>query len=230
LTMAKGKKAIGWQNRIVNYGEQPADQFLAHEANARRHPAKQRESLRGSLDELGWVAPVIVSSRSGKILDGHARVEEALSKDEATPVPFVEVDVSEAEERLVLATYDQITGLAEYDKEALDALLQSVSTGSDALATMLGELAGSQGVSDFDNRAITAEVEDAAPPKVTLSDRFIIPPFTVLDARQGYWQDRKRAWIALGIQSELGRGDTGANTPHDGNAAADGLVSLRARP
>jgi hypothetical protein len=139
--MAKSKKAVGWRNRIVNHGEQPADQFLAHESNARRHPAKQRESLRGSLDELGWVAPVIVSSRSGKILDGHARVEEALSKDEATPVPFVEVDVSEAEERLVLATYDPITGLASYDREALDSLLREVQTGSEALQELMGDLA-----------------------------------------------------------------------------------------
>jgi DNA modification methylase len=40
----------------------------------------------------------------------------------------------------------------------------------------------------------------------TLAERFIVPPFSVLDARQGYWQERKRAWIGLGIESELGRG------------------------
>lgn len=40
-----------------------------------------------------------------------------------------------------------------------------------------------------------------------LRDRFIEPPFSVLDARGGAWQDRKRAWMALGIQSELGRGE-----------------------
>jgi len=39
-----------------------------------------------------------------------------------------------------------------------------------------------------------------------LRDRFILPPFTVLSARDGWWQERKAAWIALGIQSELGRG------------------------
>lgn len=38
-----------------------------------------------------------------------------------------------------------------------------------------------------------------------LSDRFLIPPFTVLDTRQGLWQDRKRWWLSLGIKSELGR-------------------------
>ena len=38
-----------------------------------------------------------------------------------------------------------------------------------------------------------------------LSDRFLIPPFSVLDTRQGIWQDRKRWWLSLGIKSELGR-------------------------
>jgi len=33
-----------------------------------------------------------------------------------------------------------------------------------------------------------------------------VPPFSVLDARQGYWQDRKRVWIGLGLKGELGRG------------------------
>lgn len=50
---------------------------------------------------------------------------------------------------------------------------------------------------------------DAVKPQSSgpLSDRFKLPPFTVFDARQGIWQDRKRAWLALGIQSEVGRGE-----------------------
>ncbi len=39
-----------------------------------------------------------------------------------------------------------------------------------------------------------------------LGKRFGVPPFSVLSARDGDWQERKRKWIALGIQSELGRG------------------------
>lgn len=38
-----------------------------------------------------------------------------------------------------------------------------------------------------------------------LSDRFIIPPFSVLDAKQGIWQERKNYWLSLGIKSEEGR-------------------------
>lgn len=41
----------------------------------------------------------------------------------------------------------------------------------------------------------------------TLKDKFLIPPFSVFDAKQGYWQDRKRIWKSLGIKSEVGRND-----------------------
>ena len=40
-----------------------------------------------------------------------------------------------------------------------------------------------------------------------MTDYFIVPPFSVLDTRQGYWQERARQWRSLGIQSELGRGE-----------------------
>lgn len=43
--------------------------------------------------------------------------------------------------------------------------------------------------------------------KQNLSDKFIVPPFSVLDRRQGYWQNKKRRWLKLGIESELGRED-----------------------
>ena len=38
-----------------------------------------------------------------------------------------------------------------------------------------------------------------------VAQKFILPPFSVLSARDGSWQDRKRAWADMGIQSELGR-------------------------
>ena len=41
--------------------------------------------------------------------------------------------------------------------------------------------------------------------KKSLNDKFIIPPFSTFDTRQGYWLDRKRKWTSLGIKSELGR-------------------------
>ena len=42
-----------------------------------------------------------------------------------------------------------------------------------------------------------------------LRQRFGCPPFSVLNARDGLWQQRKRAWIGLGIKSEEGRTQEG---------------------
>ena len=39
-----------------------------------------------------------------------------------------------------------------------------------------------------------------------LAESWEYPPFSVLNAREGWWQERKRSWLALGIKSELGRG------------------------
>ena len=47
--------------------------------------------------------------------------------------------------------------------------------------------------------------------KAKLEQKFIIPPFSIMDTRQGYWQDRKRMWLALGIKSEIGRGELKTN-------------------
>lgn len=38
-----------------------------------------------------------------------------------------------------------------------------------------------------------------------IRDKFIEPPFSVLDTKQGNWQKRKKQWAQLGIKSEVGR-------------------------
>ena len=42
-------------------------------------------------------------------------------------------------------------------------------------------------------------------PDVLLRDKFIEPPFSVLDTKSGNWQNRKREWLRKGIKSEKGR-------------------------
>lgn len=40
---------------------------------------------------------------------------------------------------------------------------------------------------------------------VILRDKFIEPPFSILDTKTGSWQSRKNQWKKLGIKSEIGR-------------------------
>lgn len=45
-----------------------------------------------------------------------------------------------------------------------------------------------------------------------LRERFIEPPFSVLDTKQGTWQNRKKKWLAKGLKSEIGRDSKTYNT------------------
>ena len=55
------------------------------------------------------------------------------------------------------------------------------------------------------------EVEEQTETPKKLSDRFLIPPFSVLDTKQGIWQQRKNYWLSLGIKSEIGRDSMALN-------------------
>ncbi len=133
--------ATTWRNRITGSGEEAPDQLLANPANWRTHPAAQRNALRGSLDTVGWVQQILVNTVTGHVVDGHARVEEALSRHEPT-VPVLYVELSPEEEALVLATLDPIGAMADRDGAKLEALLAQVSVDDAGLRRLLADLAG----------------------------------------------------------------------------------------
>jgi len=41
----------------------------------------------------------------------------------------------------------------------------------------------------------------------SLKEKFGIAPFSVFNSREAWWRERRRAWLEMGIKSELGRGD-----------------------
>lgn len=152
-----------WQSRIVGHGEEDPSQLLANPANWRIHPKAQQDALAGLLDQVGWVQDVIVNQRTDHVVDGHLRVSLAISRQEPT-VPVVYVDLSEDEERLVLASIDPLAAMAVMDKDALGELLASVEAGDAALAAMLAGLGATEtvgeGLTDADE--IPEEVEPRA--------------------------------------------------------------------
>jgi hypothetical protein len=86
--------------------------------NHRRHPERQRDVLRVALGDEGWLDPLIFNKRTGRLIDGHARTEEAIAQG-VTEVPVIEIDVDEATERKILVRHDRIGALAELDLEVL---------------------------------------------------------------------------------------------------------------
>lgn len=125
-----------WRNRIVGSGEQDPAHLVPNPANWRTHPPAQQRALEGILGEVGWVAQVLVNATTGHIVDGHLRVELALARHEPT-VPVTYVDLSEQEERLVLASFDPLGAMAGAEADALAALLAGLSSEDAGLAALL---------------------------------------------------------------------------------------------
>ena len=128
-----------YRNRIVGLTQDDPEDLLAHPMNARMHPGTQRNALRGVLGDIGWIAAVIVNDVTGHVIDGHARVEEAISNHEAT-VPVLHVELTEEEELEMLALFDPIAAMARYDKDRLDDLAAIVETDNADLQSLLDSL------------------------------------------------------------------------------------------
>ena len=153
-----------WRSRIVGTGDEDPRELRANPSNWRRHPGSQRNALGEVLKEVGWVTQVIKNVQTGNLVDGHMRVELATERGEPT-VPVTYVDLTEDEERLVLATLDPIGALADTDTEALTALVASLSIDGE-LDAMLKALLPD--VEDEEEQGEPAELLEAL--SVTLGD------------------------------------------------------------
>lgn len=149
-----GERAPGapkaWRKRVVAHAEIPPGVLLAHPDNWKAHPDAQKAAIVGAIEEIGFIGEVHVSQRSGRILDGHMRVAEAVRAGQATiPVGYVDC-VDDAEELRILATYDPIGSLAIQDASKLASLAARSALKSDSLVQMLGRLPRRPAIPDDD--------------------------------------------------------------------------------
>lgn len=128
-----------WANRIVGYSEESPDQLLANPQNWRIHSKNQQIAMAGVLDDIGFIAPVIVNRSTGHLVDGHLRVSLAL-RHEIPMIPVVYVDITEQEEKEALATFDPITNMASSDMAMLEGLIKDLDSVNDTARLLLGEI------------------------------------------------------------------------------------------
>ncbi|MGC8634862.1 MAG: DNA modification methylase [Candidatus Limnocylindrales bacterium] len=201
---------------------------MPNDANWRSHSRAQERALEGALGEVGWVAPVLVNQRSGRLVDGHLRVERALAHGEpAIPVTFV--DLSEEEERFALATLDPLAAMAGADPAKLAALLAQVTPDDEALAAMLADLAHTYGILPT---GLTDPDEIPAPPEVATTqpgDLWVMGAHRLLCGDAGNPDDLDR--LLGGVPVDLVHTDPPYNVrvePRSNNAIAAGLSSFPA--
>ena len=183
--------------------------------NPKRMTAEVRASLHSSLDEFGTVLPLIARPHpSGdaervELLDGHHRFDDFEARGDASAeVLVVDVPDDKKARALLLA----LKGIqADFNPEVLPAYVESLMTDTGATEEWL---AGVTAV-DLSFLHTTESTPDAGGPSPDdnlspddgrknlggIAERFLFPPFTVLDGRSGPWRARKQAWLALKIKS-----------------------------
>jgi len=156
-------------------------------------------SVANSIREFGFRQPIVVDE-SMIIIVGHTRLLAARSLS-MTEVPVhVATGLTESQKRAYRIADNKVAELSGWDDDLLAYELNAIAGDIDMQA--LG-FTGDEINHLVDGDDLTEDKQKAA----TLSDDFLVPPFSVLDGRQGYWRDRKRRWISLGIKSEEGRFD-----------------------
>ncbi|MEM6560027.1 MAG: site-specific DNA-methyltransferase [Planctomycetota bacterium] len=175
----------------------PTGDLKPYPKNARTHSDEQVAAIAQSIETFGFLVPVLIDA-TGELIAGHGRVEAAKLLD-LPEVPAIKVDhLTDAQQRAYLLADNKLTERGGWDKDILAAELRDLKDAGVNLG-----LTGFEDDELYDLLRPDADPDD--PAARTLTERFLVPPFSVLDARQEYWQQRKREWLSLGIQSELGR-------------------------
>ena len=165
--MSSSASLVPWANRIVDHGEESPESLLPNPANWRLHGAGQRGALADVLSEVGLVQSVIVNRTSGHLVDGHLRVELARAAGQPT-IPVVYVELSEDEERVILASLDPIGAMADADRERLGDLLSHIE--NENLAELLDAVARANRIAlDLGGAGLTDPDEVPEPPEEPVS-------------------------------------------------------------
>lgn len=155
-------------------------------ANNPRINDKAVEYVAKSIREFGFKVPIVID-KNNEIVCGHTRHKACIQLGIQEVPCIVADDLTEQQIKAYRIADNKVAEYSEWNMEALEIELEELEID----------------MADF-GFDFSFEEESEEEHK-TLSDEFIVPPLSILDTRQGYWQDRKREWKSLGLDSGIGR-------------------------
>jgi hypothetical protein len=160
--------------------------------NAKEHPKEQIEQIKESIIKFHNNDPIAIDENN-VIIEGHGRYE-ALKELGYEQVECIRLShLNDDQKKAYRLVHNKLTMNSDFNFDLLEEELKTINDID-------------MGFFDFDLSMfdeIEKEIKEEANKKLT--DEFLIPPTSVFDTRQGYWQERKRAWKDIGISSEVGR-------------------------
>ena len=153
------------------------------------------ESVAESIRQCGYIAPIIVDEDM-VVLAGHTRLR-ALKKLGYKEVEIKVIEgLTEEQKRKYRLLDNKTNEFAEWDIDKLTEELEGFDFGFDI---------------EEEETGLYDDFKEGS-----LKDKYICPPFSVLDSSAGYWQDRKKAWEQI-VHSGDGR---------DSDILGSGLTAL----
>ena len=149
------------------------------------------EPVAESIKEFGFKVPIIID-KDNVIVAGHTRYKAA-KKLKLDKVPCIRADdLTEEQVKAFRLVDNKVSEIATWDMDLLELELDGISNIE---------------MSDFgfEMSIFSEDDELSEESNKKIADEFIVPPFSIFDTRQGYWQDRKRMWKSLGLDSGGGR-------------------------
>ena len=177
----------------------PLSALTEFQGGLKKRTTEDTKKIEKSINDYGFATPFFVWKHDGinSVLDGHGRLQtlkEMQKRGEeipALPVVYIDCANEAAAKNLLLRICSQYGHMTA---DSVAAFLGDIQID-------LNDLALPDGVLDL----AKIDKENIEKTKSTLREQFLVPPFSVLDTRQGYWQDRKKQWKSIGIKSEVGR-------------------------
>ena len=105
----------------------PTENLTPYKNNAKKHPEKQVQQIAGSIQQFGFINPIVVDQNK-KIIAGHGRLEAAKVLN-LKQVPVIHVShLTDAEVRAYRLADNQLTMNSGYDTELLRVELVDLSS------------------------------------------------------------------------------------------------------
>ena len=128
--------------------------------NFRRHGGRQRQAFSDLLDLVGMLTGIVYNEGTGRIIDGHMRVQEFIERNEPT-MPVVICNVTAEEEKVALAFWDRVQQLATVDRLLEVALANQLKIEQEVLLGLIVEAqAGVKSTEEADNLDADPDVPD----------------------------------------------------------------------
>lgn len=177
----------------------PIEKLIPYARNPRKNDHAVNR-VAAAIREFGFKVPIAATS-DGQVVDGHLRLKAA-KKLELKEIPVVLADdLTPQQIKAFRISANRMQELAEWDKDLLHLEFEELyDWGADLDSTGFNELERAEMFPPEDEETGEGNGEGngaGSQQKLSLMDKFLAPPFSVLDPEQEYWQGMAKRWEGL---------------------------------